>query len=328
MEVKKWIFIIFTGIFCTFQLNAVQNPRVMTLEEIFVRADSSSKTIRLFESAVEVADKDIAVARNSYLPEINFSASVSYNGNAWVADRNFSDGQFYESPHFGNSFAVEASQVIFSGGAIYNRVKYSELKKHIAEWDLEARRQQVYFILAGYYLDLYKYRNLLTVYERNMERTMQVIKDMEAREANGIVLDNDITRYEVQYRNLEYGRTELLSSISICNDRLVTMLELEPGMEIMPDTSLLSARMLIPDEAMFQDRADDCSPALNKSRLNLDVLAIEEKIAKAGYMPSVCIVAGDNLNGPITYEIPVIDNNINIWYVGVGLKFDILTLTV
>lgn len=184
--------------------------RVMGLEELYALADASSKTIRIFETAVTGAGQEISVARNDYLPSIDFSASASYNGNAWVADRDFSNGQIFQSPHFGNSFTVEASQVVFAGGAIHNNVKALEIRKQISEWDLAEHRQQVYFLLTGYYLDLYKYRNLLVVYDRNMEQTMQVIEDMRAREAAGVALDNDITRYEVQYQNLKYKRTELL----------------------------------------------------------------------------------------------------------------------
>ena len=199
--------------------------RVMGLEELYALADASSKTIRIFETAVTGAGQEISVARNDYLPSIDFSASASYNGNAWVADRDFSNGQIFQSPHIGNSFTVEASQVVFAGGAIHNNVKALEIRKQISEWDLAEHRQQVYFLLTGYYLDLYKYRNLLVVYDRNMEQTMQVIEDMRARESAGVALDNDITRYEVQYQNLKYKRTELLSSIDIYNDRLVTMLD-------------------------------------------------------------------------------------------------------
>lgn len=319
VSLPLWLFLV-----CPFGTFAAEGgERVMTLGELFSLADSSSKTIRIFESAVEVAERDISVARNEFLPEIGFSASASYNGNAWVSERDFSGGQSFESPHFGNSFAVEASQVIFAGGAIYNNVKSMELRKRIAEWDLEEHRQQVYFMLAGYYLDLYKCRNLLKVYERNMEQTRQVIRDMQAREATGIALNNDITRYEVQYRNLEYRRTELASSISICNGRLVTMLDLPDSTEIYPDTAILGRKMPVPDEAVFQERAGSNSPVINRNRLAVDVLSRKEKVLKAGYMPRINIFAGDNLNGPVTYEIPVLNNNINVWYVGVGLKFDI-----
>lgn len=159
--------------------------RVMRLDELFELADTQSKSIKIFESAVTGAEKDISVAKNAYLPTVDFSASATYNGNAWVSDRDFSNGQTFASPHFGNSFSIEAAQVIFAGGSIHHQVKALEAQQKIAEWDLAAHRQEVYFLLTGYYLDLYKYRNLLTVYDRNIEQTLQVIRDMRAREAAG-----------------------------------------------------------------------------------------------------------------------------------------------
>lgn len=300
--------------------------RTLTLQEIFSLADTQSKTIKIYKAAAEAADKDISTARNAYLPNVDFSASATYNGNAWVADRDFSNGQSYSSPHFGNSFSIEATQVVFAGGTIYHNIKALEVQKRIAEWNLAAHRQETYFLLAGFYLDLYKYRNLLTVYEHNIEETKQVIRDMRAREAAGIVLNNDITRYEAQLQNLEYQRTELKSSISICNDRLVTMLDLPPETQILPDTALLSAETGKVAEKDMQLLAFAKAPLLNISRLSLDVLDRRLKVAKGSYLPRISIMAGDNLKGPITYEIPVLNANINTWYFGIGLTYSIGSL--
>lgn len=309
--------------FAVTTISAQTAGRTITLDELYALADTQSKAIKIFETAVTESEQDISVARNAYLPNIDFSASASYNGNVWVSDRDFSDGQNFTAPHFGNSFSIEASQVVFAGGAIANSIKSMEIRKQISEWDLAEHRQQMYFLLTGYYLDLYKYRNLLVVYDRNMEQTMEVIENMRAREAAGVALDNDITRYEVQYQNLSYKRTELISSIDICNDKLVTMLALPSQTEILPDTTLLSQRMMRSEEVEFQDRAVEYSPDLNRSRLTIDLLERQKKTVRAGYMPQVSIIAGDNLKGPITYEIPTLDNNINVWYVGIGLNFRI-----
>lgn len=309
--------------FAVTTISAQTAGRTITLDELYALADTQSKAIKIFETAVTESEQDISVARNAYLPNIDFSASASYNGNVWVSDRDFSDGQNFTAPHFGNCFSIEASQVVFAGGAIANSIKSMEIRKQISEWDLAEHRQQMYFLLTGYYLDLYKYRNLLVVYDRNMEQTMEVIENMRAREAAGVALDNDITRYEVQYQNLSYKRTELISSIDICNDKLVTMLALPSQTEILPDTTLLSQRMMRSEEVEFQDRAVEYSPDLNRSRLTIDLLERQKKTVRAGYMPQVSIIAGDNLKGPITYEIPTLDNNINVWYVGIGLNFRI-----
>lgn len=308
---------------CALSLSAQTNGKVMGLAELFSLADTHSKAIQIFKSAVSVAGKDIDVAKNAYLPNIDFSASATYNGNAWVSDRDFSNGQSFSSPHFGNSFAVEASQVVFAGGTIYNNVKALEIQKKISEWDLEAHKQEIYFLLTGYYLDLYKYRNILNVYDRNIEQTHQVISDMKARETAGIVLNNDITRYEVQLQNLSYKRTELINSNDIYNDKIVTMLDLPKQTEILPDTTMLYDKLPKPSESELQERVYKCSSHLNMNRLTLDMLNKRTKVAKAGYMPQIKIIAGDNLAGPITYEIPVLNKNINTWYVGVGVKYNI-----
>ena len=163
------------------------------------------------------------------------------------------------------------------------------------------------------------------------EETMELLRkakqgDMQAREAAGVALNNDITRYEVQYQNLQYKRTELISSIHIYNNKLVTMLDLPPQTEIYPDTTLLDRQLPRSQEQEFQETAFRTSPLLNKNRIALDVLGKKEKVAKSEYMPQITLIAGDNLKGPITYEIPTIDNNINTWYIGVGLKYNIGSL--
>ena len=300
--------------------------RVLRLDELFQLVDSCSKTVKSYEAAVNVADEAIRVSKNALLPEINFSASASYNGNAWVADRDFSNGQFYSSPHFGNSFSLEVSQVIFAGGAIMNQIKTSQLQSDLARLNLESERQKVRFLLTGYYLDLYKFRNILTVYEKNIEQTKKVIADMKAREIAGIALNNDITRYEVQLQNLLYKKTELLSSIDVYNNQLVTTLSLPTETEIMTDTTLLQLPTRSYRESELQNIAFENSPTLEITRLHIDLNRQKQKIARAGLLPQISLIAGDNLKGPITYEIPTINSNINTWYIGVGLRYSLSNL--
>lgn len=71
--------------------------RRMSLDDLFRLADSVSVTIKKAESNVKVAEAAVEVAKNSLLPDINFSASATYNGNAWMADRYFSNGKNLDS---------------------------------------------------------------------------------------------------------------------------------------------------------------------------------------------------------------------------------------
>ena len=43
-------------------------------------------------------------------------------------------------------------------------------------------------------------------------------------------------------------------------------------------------------------------------------------------MPKVALVACNDFNGPITFEIPSINKNLNAWYVGVGVKYSLSSI--
>lgn len=90
--------------FAVTTISAQTAGRTITLDELYALADTQSKAIKIFETAVTESEQDISVARNAYLPNIDFSASASYNGNVWVADSDFSNGQNFTAPHFGNKF--------------------------------------------------------------------------------------------------------------------------------------------------------------------------------------------------------------------------------
>ena len=306
-----------------FSVQAQETERVMGLEEIFSLADSCSLTIKSAFQEAKSADANIQVAKNGLLPDINFSASATYNGNAWMSDRDFSNGQSLPSPHFGNNFALEVRQIVYSGGAVSHGIRSAELQADIANLNVIDKRQNVRFLLTGYYLNLYKFRNLERVYNKNIERAEQVIRDMRAREAQGIVLSNDITRYEVLLQNLLYRRTELRSQIDVFNNQLTTTLDIPNDIQIMPDTTLLQLSMREYSETELREVAYGHSPRLEIARTNIELGRNQEKLARSGLLPKISIIAGDHLTGPITVELPPINKNINNWYVGVGVAYNI-----
>lgn len=297
--------------------------RRMKLDEIFILADSCSRQIKVSEANTAKAKESIRVTRNALLPDVKFEATATYNGDVWVSDRNFQNGQTFSSPHFGNSFALEVAQSIYAGGAIINTIKGSKLEYAIAGLQAKGERQKVRFLLTGYYLDLFKSLNQLNVYEKNIVQTQEVISVMKAKVASGIALENDVTRYEVLLQNLLYKKTELQGRITIFNSELVVALGLPEGTEILPDSNLLSWESKRYAEGELQRVAIQNTPTLEQSQLAIKLSENRQKIAQAGYMPNISLVAANKLSGPITYEIPTLNNNINVWYVGLKLSYNI-----
>ena len=303
-----------------------QQPRVLTLEDIFALADENSKTIQAENAAVTEAQQEIREAENGRLPDIEFSASASFLGNGYLLDRDFSNGQSVKMPHFGNNFSLKATQLIYGGGAVSNSIAMAKLKHEMAAINREAARSRVRFMLTGFYLDLYKLQNLLTVYDRSIELANVVIEDTRARKSAGVVLQNDITRYELQLKNLELARKRTANAAEILNYDIVTMLGLPAETVISTDSTMLATTVPLHNIEYWQSLAQDESPAIKQTAMAVQMNKTAEQLARAERRPNIALVAANHLDGPITIEVPVINKNFNYWYVGVGLSWNISSL--
>ena len=323
----KWLPVVVLAIGCSRMLSAQEPVRYrLSIGEMFDLADRNSRSIRTFDLAEKEAGQGVAVAKNALLPSIDLSLSASYLGDAWLSDRNFSQGENAPMPHFGNNFVFEATQVVYAGGALRNAVAVAELQQQLARLDLEKNRHDIRFLLVGNYLELYKLYNQAAVYVKNIEQTRRLVADIRAKHQEGLALKNDITRYELQLQSLELQLVEVENGKTILNDRLVTTLGLPVETVIEPDTCLLDELPLVAPETQWQTEAGQAVPLLKQARVGVQQSEYEVKLAQAEWLPTVALFAGDRLDGPITIEVPPINKNLNYWYVGVGVKFNLASL--
>ncbi len=321
---KKFIELLYITALCSQSLCA--QTRQMGIEELFRLADEQSKSIQTYRTGQDAADEALKAAKAQHLPDINVSLSTSYLGNGRIWDRDFSNAMKVDMPHFGNNLALEAQQVIYAGGAISSGIKQAELGKLLAELDLQKNVQEIRFLLVGHYLNLYKLDNQIQVLQKNMELTEQVIANMTARREQGTVLKNDITRYELQKEQLNLQLTRTKDARKIANHQLVTTLHLPEGTEIRPDTTLLKQQILTLTEEEWQEMAATNNITLKQAQTAIQMNEQKVKQERAERLPHISIIAAEHLDGPVTIEVPALDNNFNYWYVGVGITYNLSSL--
>ncbi|WP_018668219.1 TolC family protein [Bacteroides gallinarum] len=327
MSNKKWLMALCFAVLCGRCVYAQQPmERVLGIEEMFRLADANSKSIQTYDTGKEAADQALKAAKARRLPDVDVSLSFSYLGDGRLWDRDFSNGMNIPMPHFGNNFALEAQQIIYAGGAINSGIALAELEQQMAGLDWQKNRQEIRFLLAGYYLNLYKLDNQVRVLQKNLYLTGQVIRNMEARRAQGTALKNDITRYELQQETLKLQLAQVQDARKIMNHRLVTTLHLPAGTKIVPDTALLDADVRTLAEQDWQQMAAQGNVGLRQAELAVRMSEQHVKLERSERLPKVALVAAEHLDGPITIEVPVLDNNFNYWYVGVGVKYSLSSL--
>lgn len=326
-------------------LSTFFNPlKAQSLQQLYDLADHYNQQIVVSQTGLRAASEAVMAAKNAMLPNVELSASGSYIGDATLMSRGFStngttdviiagigpqkvrNGR-QETPHWGNSFTAQVTQVIYAGGAIRAGIRITELGEQMATLDVEKNRQEVRFLITGYYLDLYKLQNQQMVIDRNIQLTEKVIKDMEARCQQGMVLKNDITRYELQLMTLQLTKEKLKDAQSIINHQLCTTLHMADKKVIVVDTTMLNQEIAslktIANEHNWQQMAFENNIGIRQANVAIQLAEQKIKTTNAASLPSLALIAEDNLFGPYTNDLIPVNANVNAWFVGIGLKYDL-----
>lgn len=297
----------------------------LTLTDVFTRIENENQTMSMLRTAQEAAEEGIKSAKNARYPEINAELNVSYIGDCFLTDRNFSNYTKAPSPHFGNGFTLEAQQVVYAGGAVNAAVRMAEHEGHMSEAVISKSRQGLRLMAAGEYLDLFRTDNSIKVYKENIALTTKLIEEINARREQGLALAADVTRYELRLEMLKLDLVRLQNTREIMNYRLVNSLGLPEGTVI---SSILGDEEDMRDRSRqnWQEIAADASPEMKVSGIKADMALTRQKLVRSERLPKIAVVAYENFNGPITFEIPPIDKNLNLWYVGLGIRYNFSSL--
>ena len=295
--------------------------KLLTIEEMFRIADSNSTELQLRRLRMSEAEQGIRIAKNDRLPSVGAQVELNYIGDGVMTERDFSGGIHADMPHWGNTFVVKASQVIYAGGEISRGIERSRLEAEAAGHEYCITQQDLRFLLLGYYLDLFQLNNQRTVYERNVEQTQILVKDMKAAYRQGTALKSDITRYELQLQNIQLRLTATENEINKINYRLLTALGLDQGLQIEPDkNSLLVAEVDSLSEQDWRWAAKE-APRLQLADTEIALSRNRERLIRAERLPRVHVSLTSELNGPILVEVPPLNNNFAYWFAGISVSY-------
>ncbi|MGN0201954.1 MAG: TolC family protein [Candidatus Cryptobacteroides sp.] len=304
--------------------------RTMTLQEMFACADSLNSSVRAADYAVEESAAGVEAARNASLPSIGLSVSMSAIGLGYSFDRKFGNAVNEQLPGFGNNLSLEASQVVYAGGAVRNGIRAAELGLGLAEVQSEARHSEMHYLIVCSSLEILKLRNQLKVLDANIALAEKVLEQMRGRFDEGTVLKNDIMRCEMLRKDLDFQRISLSGALGVLQKRLAMQLGFDDGCLVSPEMELDAVLPEYGAEYWIASASENSS-SLKGAELAVDLGDARLGIAKAERRPSVVLYAANTLNGPdVTTFISgkmagygLLDKNFNYATVGVGISFNL-----
>lgn len=299
----------------------------LSADSLFALIDDRSRVLRLSAMCADEAVAEEDVVRLGRLPMVGAQLSVGWLGNGYLTERDFSGGMKVHNPHSANNFALDAMQVVYSGGAVSEGIRMARLKSRMAQLDVEQSRCEVRFVMLGLLTDLQCLYNRRRVLDENISLAELVIADMRARHGEGVVLGNDITRYELRMEEMRLQRVKVDEAVRTVNHRIADALSYDSRSTVfVPCLVDETATGTTGGEDYWQSVAQMSGVGLRKAALAVDMSLAARRVVAAERMPRLSLFAFGRLDSPIVIEVPVINKNFMYWGAGVTLSYNIASL--
>lgn len=302
-----------------------QQIKQMTAGEVAELAVQNHQQLKVSAQNIDIAKQNTNVVKLQKLPTITASTGQFYLGDAVAIDKDFSNSTNVPMPHYGSSYAVQATQLIFKGGLVNKSIEMAGLREQLSELDLEKNKQDVKFLVISNYLDVYKIINQEEVFQNNKKLALERLKNIQKFYQQGMVTRNEVVRGELAIKNLDQGILILTNNKKILNYNLNIALGLSSDTEIIPTESLENKESGIGME-YYTDLAHERNPLLKSAQKNIAVADKNIEIIKTDNAPTVAGFGGYTLQRPITTRNPVLDMYSGGWQTGVSLSYNIDTL--
>lgn len=298
----------------------------ISIPELFKMAETNNQQLKISKIGMTAAGQRLDVVKTQRNPVLTAAATASYIGDVTVFNNDFSGKTTVPMPHFGNSFALQASQTVFKGGAIKNNIAIAGLQEQLAGLAYEKNSLDVKILLAGNYFDLFKMYNQRGVYQENIRLAQLRLFNINKMYKSGMVTKNDVIRNELLITNLGTAVQQLNNNIDILSQQLSIALGLSDQVYILPDTTILNNKPNASGLQEYLDFAYQQYPELRSAELSNRIAERNVALAKADRLPSINLNAGNSMVRPLTTSMPARDMYSNGWQAGVGLSFNISSL--
>lgn len=297
-------------------------PYELSLKQAVEMGLQNHQQLKISASKVEAGEQQVKVAKSQQLPSVTFSANAFYLGDALLLNTDWSKLQTVDMPHFGNTFAVQASQILFKGGAIRKSIEMATLQHQLSELDLVNNEQDIKFLIISNYLDIYKLINQIQVLEQNKMLAGQLLENITKSYEQDMVTRNELIRSELQIKNIDQNILTMKNQHAILSNQLSYALGLPNDVLIIPIDDIETG-ILVDAKIHYTNLALQQHPMMQSAQKNLVIAEKNIDVAKSNWYPSIAAFGGYNMQRPLTTTSPILDLYNNTWQIGLSLNYNI-----
>ncbi len=281
------LLIIFSGIDCKGQ------NKSWTLEDCITYAKSKNIQVQKANLANDKNQLYSNQAKANRLPSLG--ASIGQNLN-WYKGFDSSTGQ-YGSSNGSNStnYSISSNVALYNGQKLQNRIKLAELDLEAGKYYSETVKESVELNILNAYLQvLYAYESVSNA-EKQIELTTSQLTLANERMNLGVISKSDFLQIKSELATEKSTLADAQSQLAIDKVTLMQLMELpvNESFEIKyPNLDSLMVQNKRPNALEIYNLALGIKPQIKNAELTREGAALDVKIAKADYLPTLSMNAG------------------------------------
>ena len=271
---------------------SAQDTKVWTLKECVDYALENNISVKQSELDKDISIEDVKAAKWNFAPNLNASASQSYNFGSSIGV----SGARIPADFRSNSFSINSSVNLFDGFANVHTLKQARIGLEAQDAAILKMRNDISLNVVNSYLQILFAQEQLKVAESQIEISENEVKRVKQLVDAGVLPQGDLLNIKSTLAADKQSLIVAQNTLTITKLQLAQMLQLEAMSINVADVSVDVQNQAILGNSVtaIYDKANSTFPEIKLAELNILSAEKSIKIARANYYPSLVLSFGMN----------------------------------
>ncbi len=271
-----------------------------TLSDCINYALENNITLKKAQLQRRSSAEDTRQAKAALLPSLSASTNQSVGYRPWQSSgmatvSNGTVNNKVSKTYYNGTYGINAQWTVWNGGQNTNQVKIDELAEQQADLAVEQTANSIQEQIAQLYVQILYLHETISVCQQSLETSKKNEERGQQMEQVGKLSKADLAQLTAQRASEEYNVVEAESQLANYKLQLKQLLEITGDVAFdiaVPQTSDQQALQDIPALGTVYEQALMLRPEMKTTELSLRQSQLQEKIARAGYLPTVSLTGG------------------------------------
>ncbi|MBI2279800.1 MAG: TolC family protein [Bacteroidetes bacterium] len=288
---KKTLFFALT-LFCQVAVFSQANSetKIWTLQECVDYALKNNISVKQSELEKQSRTQDIVNAKGNFLPNVNASASQSFNFGSSID----ATGSRVAADFRSNNYSLNASVVLFDGFANINTLNQSKINLEVQNANVEKMKNDISLNVVNAYLQILFAKEQINIAQLQVDISQNEVDRVSKMVDAGITPKGDLLNIKSTLATDEQNLIQAQNTLDISSLRLAQLLQLQEATILVENVALENpnASVINNSSTDIYSKASTTFPEIKAAELSIKSADKSIRISRANYYPSLTLNYG------------------------------------